>query len=287
MLGIALFVAQKFFVIGVLLAIWSLFNTIVKPLFKHMRHVVTAPALRKVRRRAMGWTFGSLAAILGLALLIPLPLRTDTQGVVWLPDEAHLRAGTQGFVTDLVRAEGERVAPQDLVATLEEPTVRARIAVLEWRVEEMRRRLAATEVNDRRRAEVARLELEEARAELSRERERIAELTVRAPVAGVFQPALPGRDLVDRYVSEGDLIAYVLPDGPRQVRALISQDDVSLARHRLRGIEIKAAGHLDRRIEASLARETPQATGQVPAAVLTTAAGGPFMTDPADPEGAT
>ncbi|MFC3616290.1 PqqD family peptide modification chaperone [Lutimaribacter marinistellae] len=287
MLGIALFVAQKFFVIGVLLAIWSLFNTIVKPLFKHVRHVVTAPALRKVRRRAMGWTFGTMAVILGLALLIPLPLRTDTQGVVWLPDEAHLRAGTQGFVTDLAAAEGARVLPQDLVATLEEPTVRARISVLEWRVEEMRRRLAATEVNERRRTEVARLELQEAEAELARERERIAELAVYAPIAGVFQPALPGRELVDRYVSEGDLIAYVLPDGPRQIRALVSQDDITLARNRLQGIEVKAAGHLDRRIAAELVREMPQATARTPAAVLTSAAGGPFLTDPTDPEGAT
>lgn len=287
MVGIALYVAQKFFFLGVLLAIWSVFNAVVKPLFKNIRHVMTAPALRKVRRRANAWTFGSIGAVLALALLIPLPLRTDTQGVVWLPDEAHLRARTPGFVTDLVAAEGARVAPQDRVAEMEEPTVRARIAVLEWRVEEMRRRLIATEVQDRRSAEVARLELREAEAELARERDRIADLTIRAAIPGIFQPALPGRELVSRYVSEGDLIAYVLPDGPRQVRALVPQKDIALVRNRLQGIELKIAGHLDRPVAAELLRAVPQATPQAPAAVLTTAGGGPFLIDPTDTEGAT
>ncbi|MBN9888927.1 PqqD family peptide modification chaperone [Salipiger abyssi] len=287
MVGIALYVAQKFFLLGVLLAIWSVFNAVVKPLFKNIRHVMTAPALRKVRRRANAWTFGSIGVALGLALLIPLPLRTDTQGVVWLPDEAHLRARTQGFVTDLIAAEGARVGPQDRVAEMEEPTVRARIAVLEWRVEEMRRRLTATEVQDRRSAEVARLELREAEAELARERDRIAELTIRAAIPGTFQPALPGRELVSRYVSEGDLIAYVLPDGPRQVRALVPQKDIALVRNRLQGVELKIAGHLDRPVPAKLLRDVPQATPQAPAAVLTTAGGGPFLIDPTDSEGAT
>lgn len=287
MVGIALYIAQKFFVIGVLLAIWSVFNSVVKPAFKAIRHVVTSPALRKVRRRAYAWTFGGLGVVLALALLIPLPLRTDTEGVIWLPNEAYLRTRTSGFLTRLDREQGDRVAAGAVIATMEEPTVRARINVLEWRVEEFRRRLSATEVQDRRRTEIARLELQEAEAELARERERIADLTLRAATGGTFQPALPGRDLEQRYIPEGELLGYVLPDGPRRVRALVPQQDIALVRSRLEGVEVKLAGHLETAMPARVIRAVPQATAKLPAAALGAGGGGRFLVDPTDAEGLT
>jgi putative peptide zinc metalloprotease protein len=287
MIGIATYVAQKFFVVGVLLACWSVFNSVIKPVFKNIRHVLTSPQLRKVRRRANAWTFGTIGAVLAVALLIPLPLRTDTEGVVWLPDEAHLRARTSGIVTRLVPDEGARIERGALVAQMEEPTVRARIAVLEWRVEEFRRRLTATQVLERRRTEIARLELKEAEAELARERERIARLTLTAPGTGTFVPALPGREMEQLYVSEGDLLAYVLPDRPDMVRALVSQDDIALVRNRLRGVELKVAGDLSRTIPVSLVRAVPQATSSLPSGALSTASGGRFLADPSDPDGTT
>lgn len=287
MIGIALYVSQKFFVLGILLAIWSVFNSIVKPIFKNIRHVVTSPQLRKVRRRAYAWTFGGIGVLTFVVLLIPLPLRTDTEGVVWLPDEAYLRARTSGLVTDLALSEGDRVEADMAILTLQEPTLRAQINVLQWRVEEFRRRLNVTEVQDRRRTEIARLELQEAEAELAREQDRLEKLTVKAGISGTFQPALPGKELELRYVSEGDLLGYILPDGPRTVRALVPQQDITLVRNRFQGVALKLAGHLDETIEVTLIRAVPQATAQLPAAALGTGGGGPFLIDPSDPDGMT
>lgn len=287
MVGIALYIAQKFFVIGVLLAIWSVFNSVIKPAFKAIRHVITSPALRKVRRRAYAWTFGGAGVVLALALLIPLPLRTDTEGVIWLPDEAYLRTRTAGFLTRLEHEQGDRIAAGSLVASLEEPAVRTRINVLEWRVEEFNRRLSVTEVQDRRRSEIARLELQEAQAELARERERFARLSLHSEIDGVFHPALPGRDLEQRFLPEGELLGYVLPEGARQVRALVPQQDIALVRSRPGPVELKVAGHLDKTISVQVLRAVPQATAKLPAAALSAGAGGRFLVNPSDPEGLT
>src|SRR3546814_18428138 len=54
----------------------------------------------------------------GLALLlfaIPAPHHLNAQGVVWLPDQAHIRAGTSGFVTRVAVPEGTIVAPGELL----------------------------------------------------------------------------------------------------------------------------------------------------------------------------
>jgi putative peptide zinc metalloprotease protein len=113
MIGIALFVASQYFIVGVLIALWSVFNAVVKPLLKHIRYVMTSPKLRKVRPRAQRWTFGTMAAAVAIILAVPLPLRTDAEGVIWLPDEAHVRSGTTGFVEEVTAQRGDQVEGGD------------------------------------------------------------------------------------------------------------------------------------------------------------------------------
>jgi putative peptide zinc metalloprotease protein len=287
MFGIAWFLAQSYFVLGLILAGWTLFQSFVKPLAKHLRHVVTAPRLRKVRRRATGLTFGGLAALVLALALIPLPLRTDTEGVVWLPDEAYVRARAPGFVAEVPVARGAAVAAEATLAQLAEPAQAARIEAMTWRAEELRRRLAMLEISDRSAAAVARLELAEAEAELASAAERAADLTLRAPLAGRFEPVMPPGDLVGRYLAEGDILGHVLPDRPDRLRIVVPQGDVALVRGGVEAVEVKLAGQLDERHRASLIREVPSAQNSLPSAALGRTGGGRFLTDPADPDGLT
>lgn len=285
MLGIAGYIATRFFVIGMALAAWSLFNAFLKPLAKQLRHVATAPQLRKVRRRAMGLTYGGLALAILIVALVPVPLRTDTEGVVWVPDAAHLRARTSGFVEAVDVAQDAEVGTGAVLVRLTEPTIDARIAALRARVEELRRHAEALDLTDRAQAEVARLQMGEAVAELERERVRRDELVLRAPVDGRFEPVLPPAALPGRYIAEGDLVGYVLPPRPDRIRIVVSQDDQSLVRDRLRRVEVKLAGRMERAWETRLIREVPSALNTLPSAALGRTAGGRFVVDPSDRDG--
>jgi putative peptide zinc metalloprotease protein len=285
MFGIAWFLAQSWFVLGLLLAVWTVFQSVVKPVAKHLRHVVTAPRLRKVRRRAMGLTFGGIAVILAALALIPLPLYTDTEGVVWLPDEAYVRARAPGFVAEVPVARGAEVPANGELAQLVEPTQDARLEAMKWRAEELRRRLTALEVSDRTEAEIARLELAEAEGELASEVGRVADLTLRAPLDGRFEPLMPPGDLVGRYMAEGDILGYVLPDRADRLRIVVRQDDVILVRGTVEAVEVKLAGHLEDRHRATLIREVPSALNTLPSAALGQNGGGRFLIDPSDRDG--
>ncbi|MGX9354813.1 PqqD family peptide modification chaperone [Roseobacteraceae bacterium S113] len=285
MVGIALFVAQKFFVIGILLALWSVFNSVVKPSFKALRHVLTSPQLRKVRSRAVSLTFGALVVALAALLFVPLPLRTVTDGVVWLPEDGYLRAGTNATVVAIDAAQGKRISKDVTIIRLEDAELRARLDVLGWQAEEARRRLAISQVRDRRLAAAARVSLVEAEAALAREHQRLEDLTVRAPISGTFEPALPPETMTGRRVNEGDLLGYILPGGPRQVRALVRQDDITLVQTRLEGASLMIQGKPEVALPATLIRAVPQATDQLPAPALSSMSGGRFLVDPTDPEG--
>lgn len=287
MVGIALFVAQKYLFAGVLLGIWSIFNAIFKPLFKHLRHVAVAGELRKVRRRAVRITAGSIIAVAILVLLVPLPLRTDAEGVVWLPESSHLRAGTPGFVAELHVPQGTEVSQGVPLIRLEEPSQAARAEALSWRVEEASRRLTAAEaeLEDRAEIAVARASWEEASSELSREQARSLDLSVRAPVDGWFEPVQDAASLTGRFFAEGDLLGYVLPERPHVVRVVVPQKDISLVRSQLTRVEMKLAGHLEVSSEVAILREVPAGSNALPAEALALSGGGVIATDPSDPEG--
>ena len=55
---------------------------------------------RPTRRRTRGHIAAAL--LLGVVLIVPIPLRTMSQGVIWLPEHSHVRAGADGFVTSML-----------------------------------------------------------------------------------------------------------------------------------------------------------------------------------------
>jgi putative peptide zinc metalloprotease protein len=285
MIGIASVVATKFFIIGICIALWSVFNAVVKPSFKHIRHVLTSPKLRKVRRRAKIWTFGTIAAVVAVIALIPVPLRTDSEGVVWLPDNAFVRAETSGFVRAVRATHGAQVAPTTPLLELTEPSLVSRITAMEARVREMTLRTIAAEVKDRRTLEVARLELSEAQAELDREKKRRLDLELRAPRAGRFETVTPVADLPGRFLQEGDLVGYVLPDHATEVRVVIPQDDIALVRAKVEKVELVLAGDAARKHQSRVLRAVPSGLNQLPSPALGTAGGGRHVTNPGDPDG--
>lgn len=285
MVGIAWYLAQSYFVLGLLLAAWTVFQSVVKPVLKHMRHVVVAPKLRKVRRRAVGMTYGGAAAVILALALVPIPMHTTSAGVVWLPDEAQVRARTAGFVIAVEAARGAEVEHGAVLIRLDDPTLAARIAGLEARVDEFRRRLAIAEVRDRAEIAVARASLEEAEGELARERRRQADLAVTAPLAGRFEPAVAPESLVGRFVAEGDALGTVVPPRPDRMRVVVGQDDADLVRARVEAVEVRLEGRLAETHPSAILRAVPAATDRLPAPALGQPAGGPWLVDPSDRDG--
>ncbi len=278
-LGIALFVATHYFVVGVVLGIVSVAIGFVKPVVKGLWQVATGPRYRLCRGRAAGLTFGSLAAVLALLLTVPAPIHATAEGVIWVPQDAFIRAGTDGFVRSVAVAPGMAVAPGTTLMQLEHPIAEAKLRVGEARVQELEARYTAEFVTDRIAAEVTRFELAQERAALARERLRIGQQTILAPAEGRFASTRPVEDLPGRYVAAGEVLGYVTPTQGRVARVVVPQADIELVQHQLRDVHIRLA---DRRTDlvSTVVRVVPGAGQQLPSAALTTAHGGTIAVDP-------
>jgi putative peptide zinc metalloprotease protein len=284
MLTIAVFIASQYLAVGVAIAVWSLLTGVALPIGKALWLVLASPRLHRNRSRAVTATFGSILAAAIVLFLIPAPFYTTTEGVIWLPENAVVRAGTDGFLRALLVEPGKIVAAGEALVESEEPAFKAELEILRARVAELETRLATERFADRGRAEITTTELGQARAELATATGRAERLIVRSHSDGAFAVMKP-QDLPGRFLREGQQIGYVLPPGSRMVRATIRQDDIDLVRYRLRSTVVKLAERLDATLPAEIIREVPAGRDDLPSKALGGTGGGALAVDPGDPQG--
>jgi putative peptide zinc metalloprotease protein len=283
-ISIALFIASQYLTVGVVLAIWSLMAGLFFPAGKAIWRVVSSPQLQRNRVRAVSVTFGGIAAVACLTLFVPLPLHTTTEGVVWLPENSFVKAGTDGFVKRIIVEPGKHVTKGEALVESEEPTSAANLARLRARAEELEAQLESVRFSDRVQATIATTALTHARAELDHESRRVSRLVVQSQADGTFVIDKP-QDLPGRFVREGQTFGYVLPAGTQLIRAAIPQDDIDLVRTRLRSASVKLIERPETTLAVNMVREVPGGRDELPSKALGGGGGGSQLTDPRDPRG--
>ena len=284
--GIALIVSSRFFLVGILIALWTLWTGVGLPLWKMGAHVVSSPQLHRNRGLAMKLTAGAVAALALILFVIPAPHHVNAQGVVWLPDQAHVRAATSGFITRVAVAEGSPVRTGQLLVETSQPVLETEVAQLDWRRRELQAAADAELGGDRVKRQIGQLALDEAEQKLAIQRERYGELRLLAGADGRFVPALaPASDLPGRHVRQGELIGYVTPPRADVVRVVVAQDDIDLVRRKLVRVRYRVAALPGATYDGLVVREVPGGTRELPSEALALGKGGTIPVDPADPGG--
>lgn len=284
MLGIAAMVATQYLIVGVLLAGWSIFQGFVLPTGKTLARLWSDPRLAE--KRGLAW--GLIAAGLGAAAIglfaVPAPLWTIGQGVVWLPENAHVRAAAPGMVVNVPVGNGVEVALGEAVLVMDNIEARTQMSVQGARHAEALAIATAERVRDPASYQLAREQLAQEAARLENVTARVNDLVVAAGMSGaVFFPQ-PER-LEGRFLAEGEVVGYILPHGVANVQAVLSQPDAEFLDEKLQAVSVMALDAPGIAHQASLVRRVPAATNVLPSAALGSEAGGPFPADPGDPDG--
>jgi len=283
---ILLYVADKLFNLGALLAIAAAVVWMVYPVLKGGYYLLTSPRIRSVRARAITVSAVLATILIGFILLVPMPYRSGAEGVVWIPEEAFVRAGAEGFIADIIAVSGSRVTNGERLLTLDNPILAAQEQILVARVQELEaRRLQFLSTNPLE-AEIAVQELKEARERLKRTREEMADLSVRSRASGTLIVPVP-EDLPGRFIRKGALIGYVLELDRVTLRTVVSQERIDMVRNSPYGAQVRLSEHFNETIPATIKRVIPGATEALPAPALGIAGGGQIATDPTDQRGLT
>ena len=264
------------------LGVWVM---LLRPALAAARWLLRSGELRGRRVRAGAVTLLGAAALGALAFALPLPLATQAPGIVWLPDDAIVRLGSDGFVEHFLVRDGDMVARGTPIVRLSNELLDADLAKVESQIERQQVERAQQFELDARRVKAAEDELARLGAERDRLQQRRDALLVRAGIAGrvVIDPR---KVLVGQYLAQGDVVAQVLPDGAPLVRALVRNEDIALVRGQPGTIGVDLAGSA-RALHATLGPAAPQASTRLPSQAFGEAAGGAIALDSSDPAGLT
>jgi putative peptide zinc metalloprotease protein len=282
MLAIALFIASHYMIIGVLLALWALFASFVLPVGKGVAYLLAHARLRRNRVRALAVSAAIVGGISVLLFVVPVPLWSRAEGVIWVPDDAMVRAGADGFVKTVAAVPGSIVTRGRPLMVAENPELEPKMRVLEAQVRLLETRAHAELQTDRVKWEITREELSATRSELADTRERLRELTIRSPVSGRFVLNGAAADMPDRFLRKGQDVGYVVPTAVVTARVLVSQDDIDLVQTRTRRVRVKLVGRMYETFDAKIVRAVPAASDRVTNLALSSAGGGSAPLDPLD-----
>lgn len=282
--SIALFIAGKLFFIGVLLAVWGVVGMLLWPLLKGFFWLLGSPRLNGRRRRALS-TIGALTAALAAAIFaLPLPHATMAEGVVWTPESAAIRAGTEGWVAEILAPPDAHVEVGQPILRLDDPSVTMRIEILAAERRELQLRIEAARRMDQVQANMLREQIRRTTASLARFEERRESFTLHAGASGRL--ILPvARDLPGRFLRQGERVGDILVEGAPTIRAVVDEADVDLVRQRTRSVALRFAQHPALVIPARLRRELPAGQRDLPSRVLGTEGGGGVVLDPSGRDG--
>lgn len=283
---IVLFLFEQYLIFGLLLGALAVLLQVVLPVSKHVKFVFINPILQRQRFRAIG-TFGAIVFFISIGLFfVPLPTSTYTQGIVWLPEDAQVRAAANGFIEKVLYKPQTEVSANTALIETSNALLSIEVERIMWDLTVLKARLAQQLVNDRVESSLLMREIERVTADLNKAQEDVARLTIVSPTDGTFLLS-KAHHISGRYVHKGDVLGYVTDLSQPTIRAVVRQTDITLVRERTKSINVRFADIPGQTLNAHILHQVPSATAQLPDESLGTLGGGLITVDPKDSTGTT
>lgn len=284
-LGIALYLIDSIPVLGFLLASWAIIMQLVVPairgfifLFRSEQHIQN-----HFRGRAIAVALLGLICIL---LLLPVPLITHTQGIVWMEEQGQVLTETEGFVENILKSPDTKVKPGDVLFQLRDPVLMMQQKRLQARRDELHAKLISERSKSRVQATIIEEDLRVVTHELEQIQKRVNALLIRSKNHGYFVISSKDR-LIGRFVRQGDVLGYIIDPNKLIIRTVLPQSRIGLLRTRFTQAEVMLADQIGIAHSAQIIRETPMGNTNLPSAALGVAGGGEYAIETTNQAGTT
>ena len=281
--GIALYVAGKYFVAGLLLGAWGLLHQLLWPAARNLLSLIRAARSEGRLARLAGVTLLLLSTLISVLLFVPVTSSTRAQGLVIPAGEAYVRAGAEGFLAQLHVVNGASVSAGTALLRLENPDLATEMTILEARRIELETRLGDSLLSDPLAAANLQASLLQLQSEIDEHARQLDGLTVFSAVDGRFFTESPA-DRLGRFYAKGDQLGWVIPTAPARATIALPVTRAASLNGTLQRIEVRLHSRPGRVFEARLLQQQPAATDLLPHAGLGSAGGGAIPVDRTDGE---
>ncbi|MEN9733738.1 MAG: hypothetical protein RLZ45_1733 [Verrucomicrobiota bacterium] len=283
--GLLLLLADRFFTLGLALAVVAAVVWAVTPVVRLALHLATAPRLARRRLRAIGVTTLLAGGLVALLVALPLPHHFRAPGLVESGHWSALHTGVDGEVIRWMATPGSRVEPGQPLVELRNPELDLRERAARAELEEIEARIRQAlqdAIPNLKPLESVRDSVKATLRQLDQDR---AALVVRSPQAGIWSLPNP-EEIRGRWLTRGSPLGSVLDDRDYRFHAVVPQEEAD----RLFGspghhAEIRLEGESSRTLGTTQLQILPADRQRLPSAALGWLGGGAVAVSDKDPEG--
>ncbi len=272
--GILLAIADRFLIIGLIMAGVCLISWVTVPLIKFIQYLAASPRLVRARGRAIGVTCALAATVLVFLQLVPFPHHFRAPGVVRARERTEISSDSAGMVETMIAKPGARVVRGQPLLRMSNREMELELAQTAARAQEVRARLLKAQKDET--ADIKPLlQSQAAVAErLMKLRADAAALTIRARHDGVW--VAPGiEDYLGRWLPRGSNLGLLVNPSVYEFVATVLQEDADRVFARQRpGAEVRLIGDASETMAVNEWRVIPGEQRVLPSSALGMRGGG-------------
>jgi putative peptide zinc metalloprotease protein len=272
--SILLAVADRFLIIGMVMAAICLISWMAVPVAQFTRYLAASPRLDRVRTRAVCMTAGLVAIVVVLLAVIPFPCSFRAPGIVMASQRSLLVNETAGCVAELRVKPGSRVKAGQALVQLKSPELELELADTKARLDGVTARLLQAMQEEP--ADVAPLSnlRDSVRGQMAKLTRDYQNLTVRAPHDGIWvAPEI--EDEQGSWLRRGSNLGLMVDLAGFNFVATVMEEDVNALFARfIRGAQVRLRGEAGRALTVTNWQIVPGGQKTLPSAALGWAAGG-------------
>ena len=283
--GIILFVADKFLLIGVLMAVICVISWGIVPLFRLFVYLTSNQRLARNRPRAIAASAAMIVFVVFAVGVIPFPNRFRAPGVVEAVQNVKVMNEVAGYVRTINMPSGQLVAAQTPLLTLSNHELELEIESTAAQLEEtnvMLRRSLFQETADLKPLQKRLKAIESRMKDLEEQKE---SLVVRARKPGIWvSPEI--NNLIGSWLPRGQNFGEIVNTESFMFTAVVSQDDAAnLFAEEINKAEVRIFGEAGENIDVSTYRIIPFQHEKLPSAALGWLGGGEVAVSMSDESG--
>ena len=283
--SILLLVADRYLLLGVLMAVSCFVSWVLVPMGKLLNYLASSPRLARTRSRAVLATLGAVASVLVLLNWVPVPHHFRAPGVLQAKEWSGVMSESSGVLERLLVRPGSRVVAGQPLIQMTNHELDLELTATRARLDETQARLRQALQEATPNLKPLNTFLESVTAKLRRLEADQAALIVRARHGGIWvAPQVDG--WVGRWLARGTELGLLVNASSFEFLAPVAQaDGDALFGRRLLGAEVRLVGQGGVRVPIDRWTVIPAEREHLPSAALGWAAGGEVPITGSDPQG--
>ncbi|KPK36234.1 MAG: hypothetical protein AMK70_03060 [Nitrospira bacterium SG8_35_1] len=282
---IILFVADRFLLLGMIMAVICLISWGVVPLYRFSVYLSHNPRISRTRPRAVSISIGGVAVLLLFLAVIPFPSRFRAPGVLEAAGFIHVVNDAPGYVSKVLVPTGTDVDPGTPLIELFNQELDYEIDVVGAQRQETQALIARAVNQHTAYLKPLRNRLESIEKQLKNLEEQRQSLVVKSRKSGIWVSPR-NQDMVGTWIERGTEIGLIVNHDAFTFSAVVSQDESSrLFSDEIIDAEVRLFGQEKITLEVSDYTFIPYQHEKLPSAALGWAAGGDVPVSAKDDSG--